>query len=184
MKTPMQTALSTQHQAQWIEDLKSGSFPSISKILVPTDLSEHSSAAFKYAVSIARKRDSKIFLLHVSQLPAVTSVEAPPDVEEMMRSARYCLDKLAQTIPSEIGRELIVRFGVVDSSRQIVEEAYNIPADLIVITTHGYRGIKRIFYGSLAETVVRCAPCPVLVVPPAREISYAALRIERESQVK
>jgi len=138
--------------------------PLIRKILVPTDFSERSNAALKYAVSLANRYDAKIVLLHVAQLPASCAINAPPDVEKMMSLARRSVEGTARLIPPEIAREQLVRFGTEDTVHTIVREARKAGADLIVIATHGYSGLKRVLLGSTAEGVLRHAPCPVLAV--------------------
>ena len=73
------------------------------------------------------------------------------------------LDTLAKkTIEPEILKEVLVDVGT--AFEVITNVAHDCQADLIVITTHGYTGIKHVFMGSTAERVVRHAPCPVLVV--------------------
>ncbi len=145
------------------------SVPAIRRILVPTDLSEHSMPALKYALSLAERFHAKIFLLNVAPMPRCCSMDAPPEADELMSLARVELDKIARTIPPEVEWEEIIRFGTGEMVPQIVQEALNISADLIVIATHGYCGLKRMLRGSLAEAVVRHAPCPVLTVHPAGE---------------
>lgn len=133
-------------------------------ILVPTDLSEPSKRALKTAAALAQKCGAKLILLHVAQMPICCSFDAPPEAGEMMDLARKSLDDIARTIPADVAVETIVRFGTREPVEQIVEEANKVSADLIVIATHGYSGIKRVLLGGTAERVIRHAPCPVLVV--------------------
>lgn len=159
-------------------NLTSGGVPSDSKafpaeeesiiheILVPTDLTGHSKPALKYAISLAGRYHAKIVLLNVAQFPASSSIHTPFDPDEMINAARQSLNQIARTIPSDVLCEQAIRFGTGDTALKIVEEARNSSTDLIVITTHGYRGIERVLHGSKAEAVIRHAPCPVLVVRP------------------
>jgi universal stress protein A len=69
---------------------------------------------------------------------------------------------VASEVPNEIPADTLVRVG--SPAREIVEIARNLPADLIVISTHGRTGLKHVFLGSVTEHVVQRAPCPVFVV--------------------
>jgi nucleotide-binding universal stress UspA family protein len=133
-------------------------------ILAPTDLSNPSKCAIKTAVAVAQKCGAKLILLHVVQCPNCASFDAPPAVNDMIGQARESLDDIARTISPEVEIEKLVRFGTREPVEQIIEEASRVSADLIIIATHGYSGLKRVLLGSTAERVVRHAPCPVLVV--------------------
>lgn len=133
-------------------------------VLAPTDLSNPSKCALKTAAALAQKCKAKLILFHVVQCPVCSSFDAPPDTERMMEQAREALDEIAQSIPPDVAVERIVRFGTREPVEEIVEEADQVSADVIVIATHGYGGLKRVLLGSTAERVVRHAPCPVLVV--------------------
>jgi nucleotide-binding universal stress UspA family protein len=132
-------------------------------ILVPTDLSEPSKQAIQTAVALAKLCGAKIVLLHVAQLPTCCSSDAPPNTDEMLNFANKSLDEIGRVFPPDIAWEKIVRLGTREPVREILEEASNISADVIVIGTHGYNGIKRFLLGNTAERVVRHALCPVLV---------------------
>jgi universal stress protein A len=67
-----------------------------------------------------------------------------------------------EQIPVDISSETLVKIGY--ASEEIVKAANQLPADLIVISTHGHTGLRHVFLGSVAEHVVQRAPCPVLVV--------------------
>jgi len=141
-------------------------------ILAPTDLSQPSRRAVETAAALAQKCRAKLILFHVVPCPTCASFDAPPDAGKLMDEARRSLDDIARTIPPDVTVEKIVRFGAREPVHQIVEEANNVSADLIVLATHGYSGLKRALLGSTAERVVRHAPCPVLVVRPADAASH------------
>jgi len=167
MKIEIQSATEAKpaKEHRFVEKPAGGSPPlAWNKILAPTDLSEPSKCALKTAVALAQKCKAKLVLFHVVQCPNCASFDSPPDAEDMMIEARKSLDDMAQTIPPDVPVEKIVRFGTREPVEQIVEEADHLSADLIVIATHGFSGIKRVLLGSTAERVVRHAPCPVLVV--------------------
>jgi len=133
-------------------------------ILAPTDFSEPSEEALKTAADVAQQCGAKITLLHVIQLPAAYPIEAPPGVDEIMNSARASLEAISEEIPAALLQDKLVRLGTLGTVEEIIEAARDLPADLIVIATHGYGPLKQVVLGSIAEKVVRQAPCPVLVV--------------------
>lgn len=136
-------------------------------ILVPTDISEPSKKAIEIAVALAQEHKADIILLHIVPLPDCCSFGTPPDTDEMLAFARECLDEIARTFPSGLNCKKIVRLGTRETAQQIIEEACNIPADLIVVGTHGCGGLKRALLGGTAERVIRHSPCPVLVARSA-----------------
>lgn len=146
-------------------ELKPGtSVQPIRTLLAPTDLTEHSNPALKYAISLAEHYHAKLILLNVVELPASGSMLGTVEAEEMIDVASQSLKKIAGMIPPTVLHERIVRFGAGQIAGTIIEVAEENFADLIVITTHGYSGLKRVWHGSMAEILVRHAQCPVLVV--------------------
>ncbi len=140
----------------------------LKKILVPLDFSDHSTKALKYAIKFAQQFGAHIDLLHVVE-PAVypEGMIIPPDMEDINTSlekqAVKTLKKTAsQTIPKGVAWSIAVRVGSPYS--EIVELARKTETDLLIITTHGYTGLKHFVMGSTAERIVRHAPCPVLTV--------------------
>jgi universal stress protein A len=142
----------------------------IKRILVPLDFSDCSKKALRYALALARQHGAALDLLYV--LPTLPYGSGEYGVfdygklqEDMKASAEM---KLAKTLSEEIGQCPSVRAGSIlrigTAAREIVDVARTLPADLIVIATHGRTGLKHVLLGSVAEQVVRHAPCPVLVV--------------------
>jgi universal stress protein A len=142
----------------------------IQKILVPMDFSEGSVAALRYAAGLAQRTGASLTLLHV-----VDSLIAPMEDLEYTyvdsKSLRAAVEKRANEKLSELARKEtdptahaspLVRRGT--TWEQIIETTKSGGADLIVIGSHGYSGLKRVLLGSTAEKVVRHATCPVLVV--------------------
>jgi universal stress protein A len=137
------------------------------KILVPIDFSECSKQALACAVPFAEQFGAKLELLHVvapyygfdpNGFGGYQGSEA-----SVNESAMKTLTALAQsTLPSKIECHVQARCGRVIT--EIVAAARELSADLIIISTHGYTGIKHVAFGSTAEGVVRHAPCPVLTV--------------------
>jgi nucleotide-binding universal stress UspA family protein len=134
-------------------------------ILHPTDFSASSEAALVYACALAKDYAAEIVLLHVWEPLIVMGgkkyPQVPPnDVEETM--AR--LDLLAVPEPSvKITRKVVVG----EPPEEIVREARERRCDVIVMGTHGHTGLTRVLLGSVAEGVLRHAPCPVLTVRAA-----------------
>ena len=137
-------------------------------ILVPVDFSPHSEVALRYATEFAIQFDADLYLLHVVQYPLTVGPEewnVPLDEFEanLQESARQHLEAV-DTAPlsddARIRRE--VRIG--SPSVEIVRAAREYEIDLIVVGTHGRTGLKHVLLGSVAENVVRQAPCPVLTV--------------------
>lgn len=142
------------------------------KILCPVDFSEHSHEALVYAATFTRSWLGKLFLFHaidVAELaplmPRPYESEAAERVDPFhlaIRSETRMLDNFAAVITAGCDRELIVEWG--EPYRRILELVHEKGIDLIVMGTHGRKGISRLAMGSLAEKVVRTAPCPVLTV--------------------
>ncbi len=151
----------------------------IRSILLPTDFSECGNYALSYAASLARTFRASIICLNVIE-PIVPTVgysgmtePLPIDITEQLEdSAERELPKLAECDEcSGIEVEELVVHG--EAASEIVRVAAERKVDLIVISSHGRTGLGRILFGSTAESVVRHAPCPVLVVkpPPPEEVT-------------
>ena len=137
-------------------------------LLVPFDFSEYSEYALDYAVNLAAQLGATIHLVHVIAIPTagVPEVVVPINatvIENMVVDYQKELDKIANArrTTAPVG-QVHVRIG--DAREVILHAAEEIGADMIVMGTHGRRGFKRALLGSVAETVVRSAPCPVLTI--------------------
>jgi nucleotide-binding universal stress UspA family protein len=143
----------------------------IRKIVVPTDFSDAAKKALLYAVELATTQGSEIVLMHVAPLPVY---DYPPSVglgvlinPTLDKTVRDRLSKALEelrtkSIPEKVASRSVLRQGT--AFQEILKEAADERADLIVIATRGRTGIKHLVLGSTAERVVREAPCPVLVV--------------------
>jgi nucleotide-binding universal stress UspA family protein len=132
-------------------------------ILHPTDFSEHSQSAFGLACALARDYGARLLVLHVAAVPTVVYGEGvlPPNPEEIRAAAQEQLDRL--TVPdANLRAERLLREG--DAAAEILRSAVEANADLIVMGTHGRTGLERLLLGSVAEHVLRKAPCPLLIV--------------------
>jgi nucleotide-binding universal stress UspA family protein len=144
----------------------------LKKILYPTDFSEASSEALKYAVGLARSTQAKLILMHVVNqkmfseglsLARVTSPEALG--KEIADEARRRLKVLIPAAEREgLDWESNVRSG--NPAQEVIRYAKENGVDMIVIGTAGHSGVEHMMFGSTAERVVRGAHCPVLSVKP------------------
>src|SRR6266511_1213458 len=140
----------------------------IKSILVPIDFSPPSKKALDYAVTLARQFKAKLTLLHVVEPVATPDFAASfplvMENDKLMAAAKNELERAVKSarIPRGIVEKILVRFG--RSFHEIADAARTRKVDLIVISTHGYTGLKHALLGSTTERVVRHAPCPVLVV--------------------
>jgi universal stress protein A len=139
----------------------------LKRILVTTDLSDESRKALRYAVAFAEQFGATLDVVSiVESVPIMSGMEVVPiamDSSAWRASAKKVLrDWIAKEVPLTVRAQALVREG--KTFLEIVAVAQERGSDLIVISTHGYRGLKRVFMGSTVERVVRHAPCPVLVV--------------------
>jgi nucleotide-binding universal stress UspA family protein len=127
-------------------------------ILVPMDWSEPSHRAFNLAISLAREHDAQLTILYVVPLPAL--MYGPP-LESYLEHLYEELCRLRPRDPKVRVRHLLAEGAPVAT---ILNAARESGCDLIVMGTHGRRGLNRLFRRSVAEEVVRRAPCLVLTV--------------------
>jgi len=136
-------------------------------ILVPTDLSEGAEQALEYACELARTLDAELHLLNVVGIPSLGVPElgvalASTMIDQLVVENQTALQKLARTRCRARLGQILIKAG--DPRDMINRTAQELGVDLIVMGTHGRRGITRALLGSVAETVVRSAPCAVLTV--------------------
>jgi nucleotide-binding universal stress UspA family protein len=138
----------------------------ITRILCPVDFSEPSRRALDHAAAIAGWYGAGITVLHV--FPVMPVMDVPPLVLEERDRNRITADLLRFTahVPSAIPLDHVV-MDATTVHEQILRRARELPADLLVLGSHGRSGLNRLLLGSVTERVMRKAPCPTLVVPPA-----------------
>ena len=138
----------------------------IKRVLVPVDFSDCSKKALQYALPFARQFGADIVLVYVVQpylpVPEMTSVDAELILNRMKDSGRNELAKLRTSIADEVCVQTELRVG--RPHIEIVKAADELDADLLLLSTHGHTGLKRVFLGSVTEHVTRYAHCPVLTV--------------------
>jgi nucleotide-binding universal stress UspA family protein len=154
---------------------------SVHTILHPTDFSEQSRYAFGLACALARDYGARLIVMHV--VPAGTTQLLA--LSEMGTQARTGSIKdgfwsdLREMRPTDPAVRIEHRLEDGEPAVEILRVAKEIQPDLIVMGTHGRTGLGRLLMGSVAEQVVRRAPCPVLTIKtPLREASRAPQAIE------
>jgi len=143
-------------------------------LLVPTDFSPYAEDALAYAIALARALRARVTLLHVisamywatGEMPGALSASL---MEELESVAQQSLEQAFQRVRAAgLEGEVVVLHG--SPFEGIVSAARDQGVDLIVMGSHGRTGLPHLLLGSVAERVVRLAPCPVLVTrttPPA-----------------
>jgi|SRR5579875_2208325 len=154
----------------------------LATILHPTDFSENSEFAFRVACALARDYNARLVLLHVVPPPMVIYSGGPvpaetwPSIEEVQEKLRE-LEKQAHHVRVESQ----VLEG--DPVEMILRAAEETRSDVIVMGTHGRSGLGRLLLGSVAESVIRKAPCPVLSAKslPARQKAIEEEEVKTEA---
>jgi len=146
-------------------------------ILVPTDFSEYADYALDYAIELAKGLQARLTVLYVFHLSALALGEAPPAVladtlEAMETHAQQQTQMaLARVQAAGLQGDSAIVEGI--PFQAILDTAKDKEADLIVMGTHGRTGLTHALMGSVAEKVVRLAPCPVLVTRGTTKASDA-----------
>jgi universal stress protein A len=149
----------------------------ISRILVPTDFSRDASAALAYARDLARVHGASVHVLHVVEDPVAAGVwssevytaEIAGLQINLVRDAERRLQRYLRSDCDWLTTE--VRRG--GAAQEILDAAEEQEADLIVMGTRGRTGLAHLMMGSVAERVVRLAPCPVLTLHARRKAREA-----------
>lgn len=145
----------------------------IKKILVPVDFSENSQKVLRTAADVASRFKAELIVVFVVQsfddysgffVPHIPIIQLE---EEMVKSAEEKMKSFAaETLNGSVPHTTAVLSG--DVVEEINRFAGEEKADMIVMGTHGYKGLDKILFGSVAEKIVKTAPCPVLTINPYR----------------
>lgn len=140
---------------------------SLKLILVPYDFSGEADKALRYAVPFAEQFGARILMLHVVEPVAYPDFAYVPVVmenETLVEEGRKKLKQISRDTSNRrpLKVDAMVRTG--KPFQEITDVAREKEVDLIIVATHGYTGLSHVLLGSTAESVVRHAPCPVLVV--------------------
>ena len=144
---------------------------SIEHVLCPIDFSEGSTHALEQAAAVASWYNARLTALHVYSplvpVPGLPVDEAPES--ELLRAREEATAFVESVLGSGTAVDVFVDVG--KPVRSIIERADRLPADLIVMGTHGASGFERLVLGSVTETILRKAACPVLTVPPRAHVT-------------
>lgn len=147
------------------------------RILCPVDATESARLPLTEALALTRAFGAELEVLHVYQVPAyvqpgilVWAAVGPRPLWELAHEqAESEVERLLSPLSREDRQLVRVTVEVGDPATTIAERARSAGADLVVMGTHGRTGARRVVLGSVAERVVRLAPCPVLVIPMSGE---------------
>ncbi len=143
------------------------------KILCPIAFDRNSDAALRFAFELADTDKSTLYLLHVVSVPRLESMMLEPNPVLSEAVAERELEKLVQQhLRSSASYRIIARRG--DPASVIATVAEELKVDLIVMPTHGNKGVERMMLGSVAERVVREARWPVLTIGSSSRVSGSA----------
>lgn len=138
-------------------------------ILFATDFSESSDHAFQYALSLARKFESRLGIIHVINEPVdlrgfyVPHISFDKLEEEIEQGALKMMEKFCRDHAQGYDRiETFVVPGI--PYDEIIKKAGEVAADLVIVGTHGRTGLDHVLFGSTAEKVVRKSPIPVMTI--------------------
>jgi nucleotide-binding universal stress UspA family protein len=136
-------------------------------MVVGTDFSETADLALDYAIALARSFNAEIVVVHAYEMPAYSFPDGAVMAGDLLQRLEAASEEaLVATLrarqQSGVKLRTVLRMGAPWKEIASVAEAEN--ADMIVVGTHGRRGVARVLLGSVAERVVRTAPCPVLTV--------------------
>lgn len=140
----------------------------IKKILAPTDLSELSLAGVRYALNLARAVGAEVTVYHAIEIEELMHHDIPDLLNDVVKNNENAIKRFLQAQCTDLlpGVEIHAKAELGTPDVNIVDEARNGNADLIVVSTHGRTGLSHILVGSVTERVVRHAPCPVLSIRP------------------
>ncbi len=141
----------------------------IKKILFPTDFSDNSNYAFDYALDLSRKFGARLYILHVIHELIDTTGYYIPNISldqlqgDLVKGAEEMMGKFIKEKTGDFSDyETMNIIGL--PHLEVLNIAKDKDIDMIVMGTHGRSGIDRVLFGSVAEKVVKKAPCPVLTV--------------------
>jgi nucleotide-binding universal stress UspA family protein len=151
-------------------------YPKYKKILFCTDFSENADYAFNFAFGIAKRDDGLLYLLHVipgNPQEALVERFMPGNVVEQMHNVmkedvdEKFREHYVNNMEKAINFETITKSG--REAEEILKLARQEQMDIIVMGTHGSTGVEHVFFGSVAERVIRRSPFPVFIIPSRKK---------------
>jgi nucleotide-binding universal stress UspA family protein len=143
--------------------------PKIKKILVPLDISEKFSSALDYALSLGEQLGAALTVTYVEQLFSYPYEFPITVLDEMREMYDNQLKKRVDELCTQFESKLRIKHKVVEAitpSLGIIRFAEREKSDLIIMNTHGRKGLKKLFLGSVAEKIIYEAPCSILALRP------------------
>jgi len=140
------------------------------KIVFPTDFSELSAAALPWVRRLAAILDAEVHCIYVVEEPHVYATldmgpVSMPSLEEISEGARQRMDAFVAEHFAELAYPVVSEILIGRPAAEIVVYAAGIEAEMIIMSTHGYSGLKHALLGSTTEIVLRRSDCPVLSIP-------------------
>ncbi len=132
------------------------------RILCPVDFDDNSTEALRLARRLALRDEGKLYVLHVVPPTDPLVVSAPLVAQQRESDARTGLKRTSENELKGVEHETLLRHG--HPAEEVVKAAQELKADLVVMATHGRRGLSHLVIGSVAEKVVRESTAPVLTV--------------------
>jgi nucleotide-binding universal stress UspA family protein len=142
------------------------------KIVCAVDFTETSRSALEHAADLARRFDAELTLVHVWKGPGAVggrALAAPAAMEQQTAELGRKLEGWKREAERLAGRQVGTTIATGSPAAEVARFAADEKADLVVVGTRGRTGIERAVLGSVAEGIVRHAPCAVLVARPAQE---------------
>lgn len=142
----------------------------IKNILVPLTLTKASKNILDYAVSLADKFNAKLTVLHVLREPKMDLSEIDYESGFLQKVKEHQEKEMRDELERLITKECSKKYNISYEMKwgqpyvEIVNKAKSINADIIIMGTHGRTGLSHVLLGSVAEKVLRLAPCPVMII--------------------
>jgi len=159
-------------------------YPKYKKVLFCTDFSENADYAFEYAYGVAKRDEGVLYILHV--IPhnplqdyagrfeiSVPLAKVKKLIEEDVR--RKFREHYLEKIQEGVAFDIVIKSGREDD--EILEFARQEGVDIIVMGSHGITGIARVYFGSVAEKIIRRSPLPVFTIPCKKKLEFAHGRV-------
>ncbi|MBW2003790.1 MAG: universal stress protein [Deltaproteobacteria bacterium] len=152
-------------------------YPKYKKVLFCTDFSENADYAFEFAYGIAKRDEGLLYILHIipynSNQAYAESFITKEDLKNIQKAveediANNYKERYVNNIENGIAYELVTKSGREDN--EILTFAKQEHVDIIVMGTHGRTGIEHVFFGSVAEKVLRHSPFPVFIIPDREKL--------------
>jgi universal stress protein A len=152
------------------------------QVLCPIEFDVSSLAALDLACDLVRRNNGTLHVLHVVSPPSPALISAPLLFERVGQFARIELEEIARESLGDVDYRLLVKTG--RAPDEIIATASELKAHVIVMATHAHTGAPRPFLGSVAEKVIREAPCPVLTIRRALACESSCLHPWRSLAVR